>query len=263
MKHWLLVFMVLVSVNVAAQTVTQRFDKAVVLYKAGKYKESEGLLKPLVEKFHRTDGALLYNLAADEFRLHHPGLALYYLLMAQRSGNPAVRQAAKAGARRLRQYLTRAQAKQKSAMRRFLFQPYHDYMITTFGWANLNYAIWFSLVAWFFGLVFLGIFRLGRARRYAGKVAVVLLILAFAGAGVAAGKYHVTHDYRLGVLVQNTGIYKSVDNLDPQSYLPEGLEVRVLRQAGTLTRIRLVDGSDGFVRSDRIKVLQGTGDSTP
>lgn len=255
MKRLLLIFLLVSAIPLQAQTVQQLFDKSVRMYKQGKYADSTSLLRPLVEKYHRTDGAILYNLAADEFRMHKHGLALFHLLMAEHSSNPQVRSMASVGANRLRRFLTRDQAKQKSAMRRFLFQPFHDFMTTTFSWVGLRIAIWFSLGVWFLGMMFLGLFRMGMARSYSGKLAAGLMVLAVIGAGLALGKYHVVHNYTFGVLVQDANIYKSADSLDPQSHLPEGLEVRVIQTECSMKQIRLSGDTEGFVQADKVREL--------
>lgn len=255
MKRLFLVLMLVLVIPAHAQTVRQQFDKSVRLYKQGKYADSGNLLKSLVDKFHRTDGVILYNLAADEFRMHKPGMALFHLLMAAQSTNPRISSMARVGASRLRRFLTRSQARQKSAMRRFLFQPFHDYMTTSFGWVRFGTAIWLGLTAWFLGMIFLGVFRLGRARAYSGKVAAGLLLLAFISAGMAVGKYYVSHNYTMGILVRDAGMFKSADSLDPQSTLPQGLEVRVMQPEGAMMQVIVADGAEGFVQMDKIRVL--------
>jgi len=255
MKRLVLALLLIFALPLQAQTVKQRFDKAVRLTRQGNYADSAKILSPLVEKYNRRDGAILYNLAVDEFGTQRYGQAIYHLLMAEKSTNPKVRSMAKVGANRLRKFLTRRQAKQKSAMRRFLFQPYHDYMTMLFGQVGFRLTLWIALVLWFWGIIFLGLFRLGKAKDYSGKLAAVFLVLAIFGAGIAAGRHYVAKNYTLGVLVKDAGIFKSADSLDPQSYLPEGLEVRVMQTEGAMTRIRVADGSGGFVQTDKVRAL--------
>ena len=258
MKRVLLALVITLTLPASAQTVQQVFGRAVRLYEQGKYAESAKVLAPMVTTFKRRDGAVLYDLAAVEFKNNHPGKALFYLLQAQRSSVPEVRETAEAGAQRVRLYLTRRQAMQKSAMQRYLFQPYHDYMTMAFGWVNPAVALWTGLGGWFLGLIFLSLFRLGRSKSITGKAAAALLAVAVVSGALYAGKRHLVHNYTMGVIARDTGLFNTLENMEAQVRLPEGLEVRVIRYAGTMVKIRLVGGKEGFVSVDSLLVVPPT-----
>ncbi len=228
------------------------FKKALLAYRHGDYQECVDRLQGLQKVFGNRAPVIYYNLGVCEYKLEQYGMALYHFLLASKSSNSQLHDISLAAAQKVRLTLTQRQASLKNALKRYVFEPYQDWSIVTFGWVPFTVFVWLGLILWFMGFVMVGLARLGVFS--SAKTGAYIIVASVIVGIFTYGKYTVMH-YKYGILVSDTPFYTSMSMNDQSEELPEGLEVRVLKMGPEVVRIRLTKGTVGFVPSDTIKVI--------
>ncbi len=246
----------LASLPVCAETLRDRYQAGAEAFEAGRYDEAARIFRDLRERYRVLSPDLLVNLGAAEYMAGRPGLALLHFHEAMRAA-PGTRAAetARVNAERVRAALN---DRGGVAGTGYVFGPYHDAWTALFAWLPPRGTLLVFLLFWSILFLSLTAWRVLRSR--APRLLGGLVLIGLAGAmvsGVFAYGAARAASYEIAVVIEDGApLYDRADALEPRMTLPEALEARVVERRGTLIRLRLSSGEEGWV-PDRMLGIPG------
>lgn len=242
----------------SGETLNDVFRAGVEAFDAGRYNEAARVFSDLRTRYRVTSPSLLVNLGASEFMAGRPGYALLHFHEAMKAapGSPAA-ETARLNAARVRAVLNERRGAGGTG---YVYGPYHDAWTALFGWLPARETLISFLVVWW--ILFLSL--VGR-RVVTGRVQRLLTGIVIAGVigsvltGISAYGALRVSSYEVGVVLADAALYDRADAIEPSSFLPEALEVRVLERQGAHVRVRLSSGEKGWVPERALGVPDLTG----
>lgn len=232
------------------------FHEANRLYLAGEYDDAARAYAELHETYRVEDPVLYHNLGNAYFRAGAYGSAiLYYQRALHLDPRAEVAESLRANldaARRTLSTRYRASGDESqfiySEASGFLYKATHVLGRTPLAVAFA--ALWILLM----GLLIAR--RLRPEQRGAGRAAVPVAILALLLGLMLWGQLFTDASQRIGVVVTSDAMLRDGRHEDAQGKaIPEGLEVRIVEQDPSWTKVELANGHQGWVAREQVKQI--------
>ncbi|MCA9517465.1 MAG: tetratricopeptide repeat protein [Myxococcales bacterium] len=232
------------------------FHEANRLYLAGEYDDAARAYADLHESYRIEDPVLYHNLGNAYFRAGAYGSAILYYQRALHLDPPDdVADSLRANLDAARRTLsTRYRA--SGDENQFIYSEAAGFLYkATHVLGRTPLAVVFA-VLWvgFMGLLIL--WRLRPDLRWAGRAAVPAAILALLLGLMVWGQLYTDASQRVGVVVTDDAVLRDGRHEDAKGKaVPEGLEVRIVEQDPSWTKVELANGHQGWIVSEQVKQI--------
>lgn len=231
-----------------AQSPQQVFNKANSLYQNHSYDSAANLYKSLIDHGYKNT-SLYYNAGNANYKAGHWGYAVYYFEKAlqQSPGNEAIEN-------NLQLARVKATDKIDQIPTLFFINWWHYFlnMHKPNGWI-IGSIVFLWILVFILGWKILKP-PLPKPMKWAAIVATVLFCIYLAG---AAGSWYQTTNHSYAIIVEGTESIRSAPDTNSGIILEahEGLKVKLLDSLEGWKKIRLTNGTEGWIRSDNILTL--------
>ena len=251
-KYIFCVLIFALSFNLVAQSNNTLFDQGNAFYNDGKYAEAIEKYEAILNtKNHSAE--LYYNLANAHYKLNNVAPTIFYFEKALQL-NPDDSEIKNNVAFARNMTIDAIDTVPEVGFSRFIKNAINWFSFDN--WSKLAVAAVFGFVILFLSYYFA---YTSNRKRIAFLTSLLSLIIAFISVAMAFQKYSLEASDNPAIVFSQESIVKTEPNLRSEEAfrLHEGTKIQVLEGVKSWSKIRIADGTTGWISSEDIKLLNG------